>query len=62
VGNDGHIHEYYWSDGQWHYRDLTIQTGAPLALTGPSAYVLQKTQNVLFIAYNHDIIELRWVP
>jgi hypothetical protein len=61
LGTDGHIHEFWWN-GQWQHQDLTTRTGAPLALTGPSAYVLQKTQHVVFIARNNHIIELLWEP
>lgn len=62
LGTDGHIHEYWWNGGQWQYRDLTITTGAPLARSGPSAYVLQNTQHVVFVARNNHVIELRWIP
>jgi hypothetical protein len=62
LGEDSHIHEYWWDGGRWQHRDLTNLTGAPVALTGPSAYVLGNTQHVVFIARNHHIIELRWEP
>jgi hypothetical protein len=62
LGTDLHIHEYWWNGGQWLHQDLTTLTGAPSAGSGPSAYVLQNTQHVVFFSNNNRVIELRWEP
>jgi hypothetical protein len=48
----------------WHHNDLTSATGAPQALSNPTAYAFaaQSTQHVMFVSEEHHVIELFWVP
>lgn len=61
---DGHIHELYWDKPGWHWTDLTNDSGAPLALTGPSGYgfVTEDTQHAIYAGKTSsaNLCEIWW--
>ena len=61
----GNIHEFWRGDDGWSWNNLTLDIGAPLSISNPSAYVFNadNTQHVVYTAAEtHHIIELEWSP
>jgi hypothetical protein len=63
IGRDGHLHEL-WNSGGWHWHDLTVASGAPLALSGtsPAGFVSEvaRTQHVYFVGQDGQVHGIRW--
>jgi hypothetical protein len=64
LGSDGHIHELWWLDQAWHYRDVTAATVAPAAISSPHAYAFSAigTQQIVYNSEQHHIVQLYWIP
>jgi hypothetical protein len=48
----------------WNLNDLTARTGAPRAISQPTAYLFagQNTQHVVYTSVDHHVLELWWSP
>src|SRR5207249_4735202 len=60
-GADGQIHELFLSTkagGKWAHANLSAQANAPKAAGDPDAYVLSKTQHVVYRGADGQIHEL----
>jgi hypothetical protein len=64
VGGDGHVYELWWNADGWHCHDLTVASGAPLALQGPSpaGFVSEaaQTQHLYFVGQDSQLHGIRW--
>jgi hypothetical protein len=64
LGEDFHIHEFWWDGNGWHHNDLTNAAGAPVAADSsfPTGYVFaaQGTQHVNYWGPDDHIHELWW--
>jgi hypothetical protein len=67
VGEDGHVHEYFFFNGDWEWRDLFVQAGVPneAAATGALhgyATTYDGLQHVNYITSNGHVHELWHAP
>jgi hypothetical protein len=62
LGTENHVHELFYSGGQWQHNDLMVAAGAPNANpdTALVGYVTEfnQQQHVVFIGPNNHLIEL----
>jgi hypothetical protein len=54
------IHEYWWDNKGWHYKNLTATTAAPKSVCSPTGYVFEakSTQHVNYVGTDLHVHEL----